>query len=282
MNTELNLIPKNAIANSFSAAAHSYDKHAFVQQEIAKRLLERLDHIQIDPKNILDLGSGTGCVTKELAIRFPQANIISLDLSYNMLSYAKNNQQASTAYLCNDAETLAIKDTCIDFIFSNCAFQWVQSLPKLFKEITRTLTEDGMFLFSTFGPDTLIELKKCFAKIDNYKHVNNFVDLHTIGDLLLQCKLTNPVVDIEKIVFQYANLSSILNSLKKTGATNLDLKRNKGCFTQSLVKNLSTEYSNFAVANKLPATFEVIYGHAWGKIKRSEDFYFEVNNIKKL
>jgi malonyl-CoA O-methyltransferase len=282
MNTELNLIPKNAISQSFSLAAHSYDKHAFVQQEIAKRLLERLDYIQINPKNILDLGAGTGYITKELAIRFPQANIISLDLSYSMLSYAKNNQQASTAYLCNDAETLAIKDTCIDFIFSNCTFQWVQNLPGLFKEITRTLTEDGILLFSTFGPDTLIELKKCFAKIDNYKHVNNFVDLHTIGDLMLNCKLTNPVVDMEKILFQYENLPNILNTLKKTGATNLDLNRNKGCFTKSLIKKLSTEYNNYAISSKLPVTFEVIYGHAWGNTSRSENFYFNINNIKKL
>jgi malonyl-CoA O-methyltransferase len=282
MNIENNVIPKNAIARSFSLAAQSYDQNSFVQQEIAKRLLARLDYINITPQNILDIGSGTGSITNKLANRFPQANIISLDLSYNMLGYAKNNQKFLSFYVCNDAETLAIKNNSVDFIFSSCSFQWIPNLPGLFSEISRVLTKDGLLLFSTLGPDTLIELKSCFASIDDYKHVNSFIDLHKIGDVMLNCKLTDPVVDMEKIVFQYKNIYDLLGNLKGTGAKNLDINRNKGCFTRALLEKLTGEYNKYKTEEKLPVTFEVIYGHAWGKKIESDNFYFDINKIKKM
>lgn len=257
------------IARSFSEAAPHYDRHAFVQTEIGQRLIERLSCIQMAPSLILDVGAGTGKLTRELQTRFPNSTVVGVDVAQGMVDYARNQQswkpfRKQPKYLCANMSRLPFKSQSVDVIFSNFTLQWGNDLKAIFAEFKRVLSPKGMLFFTTLGPQTLFELRKSFAKVDDAIHVHTFWDMHDIGDLLLNCPFTDPVVDMEMLTVSYRDVSSLLSDLKGTGANNLDPSRRKGCTTQLLLKQMLRAYEeDFKRPDCLyPATYEVIYGHA--------------------
>lgn len=229
---------KQAIANSFSAAAATYDQAAYIEQEIGTRLIERLTYIKIQPLKILDLGCGTGYFTQRLQQLFPQASIIGVDLALGMAKYASKKRAAEGInYCCADAEQLPFSDQYFDLIFSNCCFMAANDLLRLSTELKRILSSNGLLLFTTLGPDTLIELGL----------TDNWLDMHNVGDIFLKAQFTNPVVDTEIIKLSYSSLEGLLMDLQESGSYQI------GDITQ--IDNLQQAFT---------ASFEVIYGIAWG------------------
>jgi malonyl-CoA O-methyltransferase len=233
---------KHAIAQAFSAAAATYDQAAIIEQEIGHRLIQRLDYLKITPQRILDLGSGTGYFTKRLQTLFPQAQIIGLDIAFGMTKFASANSTLS--YCGGDAEALPFTKHTFDLIFTNCCFPSITNLPQVFIELNSVLSKNGLLLFSTYGPDTLLELGL----------TNHWPDMHILGDLLLQHKFIDPVVDSERLTFTYKRMQTLLNDLKNTGNYAVDT---------SVVENLNSPCS---------VTIEVIYGHACGSGTLSKQY----------
>ncbi|MBS0287117.1 MAG: malonyl-ACP O-methyltransferase BioC [Proteobacteria bacterium] len=260
---------KKDIARSFSLAAATYDKAAFVQKEIANRLLSRLDLLKNPPATILDVGAGTGCVTRLLQQKFTKSKIIGLDLAQGMSLFAKSKQpwqlwKNKPFYICGDAETLPFKNKSFDLIYSNFTLQWCFNLPAVFSEFKRVLKPNGMLFFTTLGPQTLIELRKSFQQASSYQHVNEFTDMHDIGDMLLNTQFSDPVMDMEIITATYPNVKQILEDLKATGARNMNFNRAKGIFGKQTLKRMVQAYDNFKLPGGVyPVSYEIIYGHAW-------------------
>lgn len=257
---------KSKIAHNFNRAASTYDKAAFLQKEIGYRLLEHLHLIKINPLIILDLGSGTGFFANILAQIYPHAHIINLDIAQSMVSYAKQNQRSSTqAYLCADGDACPFKSRSIDLVFSNCTLHWFLDPKAIFKEIHRILKPNGLFLFSTLGPDTLRELRYSFTCIDDHPHVNTFLDMHDIGDMLLQTAFLDPVMYKENIMLTYQNVITLLHDLKLSGSQSVyPLSPTKGLSTKKTFDKLQIAYDTYrSLEGTLPATFEVLYGQGW-------------------
>ncbi len=257
------------IARSFSLAAKTYDKHAFVQQEIGNRLLERLDYLKQKPQIILDVGAGTGRHTRALQQKFPQSIIIGIDLAQGMAQFAKSKQpwqfwKSAPHYLCADAENLPLANHSVDLIFSNFTLQWCTDVQLAFAEFKRILKPNGMIFFSTLGPNTLHELKSSFATVDSHTHVNEFIDMHDIGDHLLNLRFGDPVIDMEMITIHYQDVKSLLKDLKGTGAHNVNKQRPTGCLPKQHYLQMVAAYNAFKQPSGcIPASYEVIYGHAW-------------------
>lgn len=271
---------KAEIARSFSLAAKSYDQHAFVQQEIGSRLLDRLDYLQNKPRTILDVGAGSGQLTRRLQDKFPESIVFACDIAEDMMHYAKRKQpwqfwKNHPQYFCADAECLPLQKGSIDLIFSNFALQWCNDLAQVFAEFKRILSPNGMIFFSTLGPQTLIELRKSFATVDNKTHINEFIDMHDIGDFLLNTPFADPVIDMELVIIEYQNVRRLLEDLKGTGAHHINAERPAGCFPKQHYLRMIAAYEHFKQANgNFPASYEVIYGHAWQQAPRylySED-----------
>ena len=266
--------PKPAVRRSFGDAAKSYDGNAFLQREIADRLFERLDYIKMTPTNVLDIGCGTGYATAKLRERYADADIIGLDLAPPMLATAR--AQAKTAswlkrltgrapalsWLCADAEALPLKTESIDLALSNLTLQWCDP-EQVAKEVARVLTPNGLFMFTTLGPDTLKELRAAFRAVDDKPHVNKFVDMHDIGDILVHSGFADPVMDQEIITLTYAELKPLLKELKGIGAHNVQSGRSTGLMGRDRWQRMVTAYEAFRKNERLPATYEVVYGHAW-------------------
>lgn len=250
---------KLALARNFSRAAHTYNQAAIIHQEVGMRLLDRLDLIKLEPNVILDLGSGTGFFSNALVQKYPQAQIIKLDIAKNMLRHANKNNA-----ICGDGEYLPFKNRSIDFVFSNCVFHWFVNPQKVLAEIRRVLKPGGLLLFSTFGPDTLKELRESFSTIDQNTHVNTFMDMHHIGDMLIQTQLVDPVMDMEMITLTYQNLMGLIQDLKDTGENHVNREEPIGLSPKGTLDKLRNAYEYYRTKDGLlPVTFEVIYGHAW-------------------
>lgn len=272
MNSEHHL-DKQLLRRAFDRAAVSYDQAAVLQREVCDRMLSRLDYIKYLPKNIVDAGCGTGYAQSELAKRYPAGDFLAVDIALSMLLQARPDEKGwrrwlpglskKTQYLCGDIEQLSLKDACVGMVWSNLAIQWCNDLNQTFAEIYRVLEVEGVFMFSTFGPDTLKELRQAFMHVDNYQHVNRFIDMHDIGDLLVHNGFATPVMDMEYITLTYNDVESVMRDLKAIGAHNVSHKRRPGLMGKTAWKKIIQQYETLRQNGKLPATFEIIYGHAW-------------------
>ncbi len=262
---------KKDIAQSFSKAAATYDDAAFVQKEIGNRLLERLDLLKTPPSTILDVGAGTGYITRLLQQKFIKSKIIGLDLAQGMTTFAKSKQpwhlwKNKPFYVCGDTETLPFANNSFDLIYSNFTLQWCFNLQQVFSEFKRVLKPNGMIFFTTLGPQTLIELRNSWRKVSEFTHVNDFTDMHDIGDILLNAQFSDPVMDMEMITATYPSVKQILSDLKATGARNMNAGRANGFSGKTLFKKMIQAYDTFKLADgTYPVSYEVLYGHAWLK-----------------
>lgn len=256
---------KAAIRRNFDGAAGSYDQVAVLQQAVGERLLQRLEAIKLKPAYILDLGSGTGSLSMLLAGRYGAAHVLQLDIAVNMLLTARRkNRRASRQYLlCGDAENLPLAVNSVDFAFSNLTLQWIARLDQAFAEIYRSLRPGGLLLFSTFGPDSLVELRNSWARVDDYVHVNAFTDMHDAGDALVRAGFVDPVMETETFTLVYDSGRSLMRELKTLGAGNVNAGRRRSLTGKHKLQAMLEAYANRYGNDGLPATFEAVYGHAW-------------------
>ena len=264
-------IDKRSMRRAFSRAAASYDAAAVLQREVCTRMLERLDYVKLRPERLLDVGSGTGWGGRQLAEKYPQAQVISLDIAIGMLQNAQSRsgwwqklfggrRQMS---VCGDVEALPLASNSMELIWSNLALQWCNDLPATFVELHRVLKVDGLLMFSTFGPDTLKELRQAFNGVDDHTHLNRFADMHDVGDMLLQAGFAEPVMDMEYLTLTYDDVRGVLQDLKAIGAHNATAGRGRGLMGKNAWASLLENYEKLRRNGKLPATYEVVYGHAW-------------------
>ena len=258
-------LDKSKVRRAFDQAAAGYAQVAVLQREVGIRLVERLDLIKSIPSRVLDLGAGCGITTNKLSQRYQGNKLVALDLSESMLKQAIQNTAAGEppVYICGDIENVPCADAVFDLVFSNLTLQWCNDVGRALAEFARLLMPGGMVLFTTFGPDTLKELRTSWSKVDDYTHVNGFFDMHDIGDALLQCGLVELVMDVEIFTLTYPTLGKLMADLKNMGAHNVTAGRPRGLTGKGKLQLLEQSYEKFRVDGVLPATFEVIYGHAW-------------------
>ncbi len=256
---------QQAVRKSFGDAAKTYDEAAVLQREVATRMLERLEYIKATPTRILDLGCATGEYSARLAKQYKGAQVFSLDIAIPMLKEVKRRStwRRPLRTICGDIQALPIADNSIDLIFSSLALQWCGSLDDAFSEFRRVLRPGGFVMFSTFGPDTLKELRASWSEVDNEKHVHDFIDMHHIGDAMLRAGLSQPVMDVETITLTYNDAYALMRELKEIGAHNIAQTRTRNLTSKSRLKAVVKAYEQFRVDGVLPASYEVVYGHAW-------------------
>ena len=273
------------IRRSFERAAATYDAAAVLQREVGARMAERLGVIRLEPTSILDAGCGTGEALGELATRFPGAQLIGLDLALNMVRAAQRRAPPTAAgarsllnrllgagavgaglrpaLVCGDITRLPLGAATVDLVWSNLALQWIEAPDIAFAEFRRVLNVGGLLSFTTFGPDTLRELRAAFATVDNATHVSRFIDMHDLGDMLVQSGFADPVMDMETLTLTYVDAEALMRELKALGAHNASRARPRGLMGRERWRRMLAALERFRREGRLPASFEVIYGHAW-------------------
>ncbi len=272
-------VDPRAVRRAFARAAATYDAAAVLQREVAARMAARLDVVRLAPAAILDAGCGTGEAVGELAARYPGARVVALDVALPMVAAARARAARGQSllarllpaagarrapwFVCADIEALPLPGVAFDLAWSNLALQWVNDLPRAFAEFRRVLKVGGLLTFTTFGPDTLREVRRAFARVDGHTHTNRFADMHDVGDMLVQAGFADPVLDVEQMTLTYADPGALLRELKSLGATNATRGRPHGLMGRARWQRMLAALDAARHDGRIPATFEVVYGHAW-------------------
>ncbi|MDF1684566.1 MAG: malonyl-ACP O-methyltransferase BioC [Legionellaceae bacterium] len=251
------------ICNAFHQRASDYEAAAVAQRAIGTQLFERLSYLKIEPRYVLDLGCGTGLLTKQLKKYYPKAIVVGVDIAHAMLREAQSNQswRAHPEWLRANMQNLPFANGLFDLVFSNQVFHWSSDYPALIREVNRVMNPGGCLMFSTLGPDTFKELR---SSGEPYAHANDFLDMHDVGDILLAEQFLDPVVDMEQLVLRYKTWPDLLRSLKKQGVRNINAKRNQGLTgKKQWAAFKAMAETTRTPEGKYPLTYEVLYGHAW-------------------
>jgi malonyl-CoA O-methyltransferase len=252
------------IRHAFGRAATTYVRHSALQREVEDRLLERLEYYSAKPARVLDIGCGPGRASAALRKRFASAQVIALDVALPMLRQVRTGWRRPLARVCADARALPLADASIDVLFSSLCVQWIDDLPALFAEFRRVLRPGGYLALSTFGIDTLHELRAAWAAADRAPHVGTFAHIAQVGDALLAAGFRDPVLDSEHFTLSYPDAASVMRELKFLGATNADSARARGLTGKKHFRAALAAYERCRRDGVLPATYEVISAHAWG------------------
>lgn len=262
-------IDRRQVRRSFARAAASYDGADVLQTEVRDRLLERLQWIQLWPRRVLDLGTGTGKALPALADRFPEAEIIGLDLTPAMLRVADRRPRGSADHagpvlVCADAARLPFPDQSVDLVFSSLAIHWSPVLDAVLAEVRRVLRHPGLFTFTTPGPESYRELRRAWRVVDEAPHVLPFPEMRALGDGLVRAGLAEAVLDTESLTLEYREFSQLIADLRATGTTNASAERRQGLTGRKAWARLTAAYEQERGAGGLlPATIEVVFGQAW-------------------
>jgi malonyl-CoA O-methyltransferase len=254
---------KAAARRQFEAAASTFASASFIHDEARQRLLERLDYFRIEPASVLDLGSGNGSGAAELARRFPTATVLAVDSSAAMLQ-AASGKQGNVRFLQADAEQLPLVDDSVELLFANLVLPWCHP-ERLLGEAARVLRRGGVLMFSSFGPDTLAQLRRAWAQVDNGIHVHAFLDMLDLGDLLGRAGLTEPVIDVDRMTVTYDNTTDLMTDLRSCGARNVALGRPRSLTSRGRWLDFERCLQEHYRAGKLAVTVELIFGQAWGR-----------------
>jgi malonyl-CoA O-methyltransferase len=260
--------------NFARAAASGYDAVAVLQREINTRMLERLDYVKIDPGRVLDVGCGTGASLGALSERYASSQVLGADVSEAMLQAGRKEHsrlrwllpflrasRKSSALVAADTLALPFTSGSMGLIWSNLMLHWLDDPVPAFREMHRLLNVGGLLMFSTFGPDTLKELRASFS--DGYVHTQRFADMHDYGDMLLACGFADPVMDVDVMTMTYSSIDDLFRDLRQSGSGCAMQARRHGLMGRSAWHAMRAEYEKHLLQGRLPATFEVVYGHAW-------------------
>lgn len=282
-------LDRRSVRRAFERAAATYDTAAVLQREVGQRLAERLGVVRLRPAVVLDAGCGTGEAMGELRTRYPETLLIGLDLAFNMTVAARDRlarvdvdhsllrrfwrprasaRDERSQLVCADVGQLPLAVDAIDMVWSNLCLQWADDLPGVLAEFRRAMKVGGLLSFTTFGPDTLKELRAAFAAADGRAHINRFIDMHDIGDMLIHAGFADPVIDMEMITVTYVDPLALMRELKAIGAHNANADRPRGLTGRAGWQRMLRTLETFRRDGRVPATYEIIYGHAWKPVPR--------------
>jgi len=284
-------IDVRAARRRFERAAATYGEVAVLAREVERRMAERLTYIRYRPQNVLDAGCGPGDGLRLLRRHYPKAGLIGLDSASAMTRAARRAQTITTlardflsgaacSHVCSDLARMPFAAGSVGMVWSNLALAWTADPLAALTEIGRVLEPQGLLMFSTYGPDTLRELREAFARVDRHPHVHRFGDMHDFGDLLVAAGLADPVMDMEMVTLAYADVGALARDLRLSGQSNVATGRGRGLLTPRAWACMADAYEVLRRDGRLPATFEIVYGHAWKGESRARPDGSHVVNVQ--
>jgi malonyl-CoA O-methyltransferase len=246
---------------SFAGAAASYDEVAVLARETGRRMAQRLDYVKIAPRRVADIGCATGDGIRELQRRYPAALPLAVDYARPMLAAVKARTPlfarlaGRVPRLVNaDVCRLPLADGSLGLAWSNLMLHWLPDPLPALRELHRVLEVGGLLMFAMLGPDTLKELRAAGATT-----LRSFHDMHDIGDMLVAAGFADAVMDMEMIEFTYASPRGLLRDQRLLGVRDGLL----GAMDFRTARRTMRAWAGQRRDGRLPATFEVVYGHAW-------------------
>lgn len=250
----------------FDRAADSFDGADFVHAVTRDGLFARIEPVVVDASVVVDLGCATGAALRRLEKRFRGARVLGVDLSLQMLERARARRGwfSKASFVQADASALPLVANCADVVFSNLLLPWMDEPADVAREVARVLKKDGLFAFATLGPDSLLELRRAWAEIDDYEHVNRFLDMHDVGDALVRAGLRDPVLDVDRLQVTYESPAALFRDLSAAGARNSLAARRRSLSGRAAFAAVERRLASDASGGGFRLDLELVYGHCWG------------------
>ncbi len=261
------MLRQSDIQRRFDRAAPQFDDADFVHAVTRDGLLTRLEPLLLQPASILDLGSATGATGRLLRRRFRKAHVVSLDLSHAMLHVARKNRRwfSRASFVQGSANQLPFADASFDLVVANQLLPFAPEPQAVFEQVSRVLKKGGVFAFATLGPDSLREIERAWAAVDDRPHVMRFPDMHDIGDGLVRAGLADPVLDVDRLGVSYENTDKLFADLTRSGARNALTGRARGLTGRARFEAMTGALAAARSDGRIQLELELVYGHCWGQ-----------------
>lgn len=260
--TNQSAVEKKWLRQAFCNAAPCYDGIAYLQKKVGRDLLGLVALENQTSKTILDVGCGTGFCMDELLKGRCNARFIGLDISAGMVQQAKHKLGNKAGYICGDAETLPLTDNSVDLILSNLTLQWCHNLSEVFSGFRQVLKPGGVLLFSSFGSQTLKELRDAWGQVDGFNHVNHFYKSEHLTRLMQNAGLTESLTNTQMHRIQYRSVLDLMRELKGIGAHNVTAGRCRGLTGNGRYQRMVASYGSETNGRGIWASYEVLFGKA--------------------
>ena len=279
MNSPNDNLRVDDVRRRFDRAAATFDSADFVHEVTREGLLARIEPMAVEARTVVDLGAATGSATTALRKRFRGARVIAVDLSAVMLEKARKKQSwfARSAAIQADAASIPLADNSVDVVFANLLLPWLNDPPHAFAEINRVLREEGLFTFSTLGPESLLALREAWRSVDNDEHVNRFADMHNVGDALVRSGLRDPVLDVDRLSVTYENPRVLFRDLTSAGARNSLAGRRRALTGKQRFDAMTRALFPDEATAPLALDLEIVYGHCWAGAARPDGGEFGID-----
>lgn len=247
-------------------AARLSDESGFVHRRTMDGLIERIEPMALNPERILEIGCGTGALSRTLARRWRRSRIVAMDLSATMLAASRRlrSRFSRIREVQASAPQLPFAEGSFDLVISNLGLTAPQRMPAAFVEIARVLRVEGLFLFASLGPDSLQEIRRAWQKVDDDLHVQAFADMHDVGDALVRSGLRDPVLDVEELGVTYAAPADLYRDLSLSAARNAVAGRRSTLTGRQRYRRFEAALEENATDGRFAVSLELVFGHAWG------------------
>lgn len=246
---------------------HTAPAAPWLHAEVARRMAERLAFIRMQPAVLADWGAFLGASHAELRRAYPQARIVAIE--HDEARRAATARARSGPWWAlgrsRDAVQLDTELTPgqVQMLWSNMGLHFAADPLAEMATWHRALAVDGFLMFSTLGPGTLTALQALYAEAGWGVPFAPFVDMHDLGDMLVEAGFAEPVMDQETITLTWATAEQALAELRGLGA-NLAVGRAGGLRTPSwhmrLLQALGARADD---QGRVALAFELVYGHAF-------------------
>lgn len=230
-------------------------------ENLANVLLDRLDYIKIQPQNVLLSGYFSEDNIANLSKLYSGAKVnlvnkvAELSPKKNSGMFAKLFNVENYNKLTSELDSYAITSASVDLYLANQVTSFMLDHVPLIKEILRVMKVNGCIIISGLANDSFTELRNLGLA------VRDFPDMHDIGDTFIAAGFSNPVIDIERMKFEYTRLSDLLQDLKILrdlfNLHNFDIRIKHGVFKRQFFNQQVQLHGKFSVS------FEVFSAHAW-------------------
>ncbi len=273
------MLDSKQVRRRFERAAAGFDAADFVHAVTREGLLARLQPLVVDASTVMDLGSASCSTTQALSKRFSRAHVISVDLAHAMLQHGRKKRTwfARTSYVQASAAALPFSEQCIDVVFANLLLPWVDDPATVFAEIARVLRKGGVFAFATLGPDSLLEIRRAWSDLDSNEHVNHFLDMHDLGDGLVNAGFADPVLDVDRLSISYESVEKLFADLTAVGGRNALRQRNRSLGGKQRFREMTEALRNSGTNGKITLDLELVFGHCWGAGPRMDATNYRID-----
>jgi malonyl-CoA O-methyltransferase len=251
-----------------------------VAVEVDRRMAARLEYVRLEPRWIVDVGCGAAAGRDAVGDRYPKAEMLRADSAFPRLRRAHGARPLAARvrsligarrehFVCADMSALPIRTGSCGLVWSNLALAWSADPAATLREWHRVLEVGGLLMFSSYGPDTLKELRAAFGAVDSAPHVHPFVDMHDLGDALVATGFADPVMDMDLLTVTYDRVEALVEGLRAAGQRNAHAARRRGLTGRRGWARMIDAYRALARDGRVPASFEIVYGHAWKAAPRT-------------